>query len=364
MSFLVELKSLVFLHMQAQGVNVAEGKRLLAQIEYLDEGTPDSWVEVFLQAGDMHFAAQEYAKALHYYNLARFPFIDSPRKAFAYEQCKLAFLRWAEHAGIALERRSCPHAGVEVPYYLCRSSAEVRPWLIVIGGIVSVKEQWHSFCLLAKKLNYHLILLEMPGVGENPAIYQARAWTLFVDVIHSLPQRSHVEDIHLVAMSFGGHMAIQYALQTPSVRSITTVGAPIHDFFSRKRAWKKLPITTLKTLAHICKVPEAQLFATLRAFSLSSNQLHRLKTPLYYVYSQQDNIISVEEKQYLQEHCASLHLYSFNDVHGSPKHLSQIKMIMLLSLLSHSRTPLGFLKTLLTMLLKLRVCFYKIKPLD
>ena len=200
-----------------------------------------------------------------------------------------------------------------------------------------------SFLEAADVLGMAVAVTEMPGVGENTLQYGANAWKMYSVLLKRLSHLADVNNTFLLAFSFSGHMAIQYALTDKRIYGIATVGAPIHHFFGDRTWWNQLPLTTKLTLAHLLRVEVEDLFPVVSSLALSETQLKSLSIPLHYIFSRRDEIIPFSEKQFLQQHTPKLKLQEFDDVHGSPNHLKQIQMWIPMSILS--QRPNSALKT-------------------
>lgn len=335
---LAECKKFVRLHAIAQGMDMAEFEAILAKITRADGEQEGNWCYELTKIGHEKFTAKKYAQALSYYNLARFPYIDSTAKRNAHNNCLNAFNQLCLHHKLPVEKISLSYLQEKITLYLYKAKKYRAPLLLVIGGIVSIKEQWYQFIALGKRLKIHVALLEMPGVGENTCRYTADADLYIQQVLDTLTDVVDTGHIHTIAMSFGGHLMLKNAATDPRLRSIITVGAPLSNFFTDADAWRNLPQLTKQALAHCInqdKDESALNLAKLRDYALSETLLANLTIPICYIFSDQDEIIHVEEKNILYKNCKNFILYSFDDKHGSPNHFSQIKLIILYHLLKN-----------------------------
>lgn len=334
-TYLAELKDFVILHSKSQSMNTYAFKQLLSQINDTEGEMPGSWVYEFTQYADKLFENKKYIDAMRYYNLARFPFINSTKMKDSHQKCLHIFKKLYINNHFNYEARSIYHEGKLIKFYLQKNKKN-SPVVVVIGGIISIKEQWISLSSLAKKFGYTIVLMEMPGVGENACRYDTSSHLILSKIIDSLQELVTSRDIHIIAMSFGGNLAINCALLDARIKSIFTIGAPIYNFFLDKKWWGHLPQTTKKTLAFICQCSEENLFEMVENLMITPAQLKKLNIPLYYIHSINDEIIPNTEKKYLQNHIPKLFFFEFNDVHGSPNHFNIIKMIILRFLMMYS----------------------------
>jgi esterase FrsA len=352
MNYLDELKELVLLHGQAQGLTVPYCQSILARITREEGNDPGSWVYEWSKDAPLLQQEERWLEAVRLYNLARFPFVQSEERQQAHQACLAAFNKWlSTRTQIQTIEIFQPEGNFKV-YFKSNEKSEKQPLLIVIGGIVSLKEQWVAFLEKADALGMAVALTEMPGVGENTLPYGLDAWKMFSALLNRLSPLADVTNTYVVALSFSGHLAIQHALKEQRFKGITTVGSPIHHFFADLNWWTQVPLTTKRTLAHILQVPVEDLLSTLAPMALSGVQLNSLSIPLNYVFSCRDEIIPLAEKYFLQQYTPRLYLQEFDDTHGSPHHLKEIQLWIPLSILhqradSSWKTKILYLRLLL-----------------
>lgn len=351
MTYLNELKELIVLHARAQSLSLEYCQSILERINSEEGNTPGSWVYEWSKDAQSLQQKGRWLEAVRLYNMARFPFINSPAREQAHHACVESFNEWLLTKPNIRKIDIRTNEGNFKVYFTGGSEQRNRPLLVVMGGIVSIKEQWVSFLETADILGMAVAITEIPGVGENTLQYGANAWQMFSVLLERLSPLADVDNTFLVALSFSGHMAIQYALMDKRIQGIATVGAPIHHFFGDRTWWNQVPLTTKLTLAHLLHVEVEDLFPAISSMALSPTQLQSLSIPLHYVFSRHDEIIPASEKQFLQQHTPQLKLQEFNDVHGSPNHLKQMRLWIPMSILS--QRPNSTLKTQI-----LRILFF------
>jgi proline-specific peptidase len=104
-----------------------------------------------------------------------------------------------------------------------------RPAIVALHGGPGVPHQ--SVELLAGLADEEraVVLYDQLGCGasdrpDDPNIFSVR---LFIDELDTLRQALQLEDVHLIGHSWGGMLAMEYALRQPrGLRSITLLGAP------------------------------------------------------------------------------------------------------------------------------------------
>jgi hypothetical protein len=103
---------------------------------------------------------------------------------------------------------------------------------------------------------------------------------------------------------------------------ITTIGAPVHHYFTDPKWHAGLPLVTRATLAHMLKCPQADVFERMRDWAIAPQELQKLDIPVDYLASARDEVIPSAEYAFLQAHLRRLSLLVLDDVHGSPNHSS------------------------------------------
>jgi esterase FrsA len=255
----------------------------------------------------------------------------------SHEKCVKTFMIWARDKSVDFKRLKVSVKGVDIPFYFSSSGAN-KPLLLVMGGIVSIKEQWQAFLWAGKKLGVSVLVAEMPGVGENALVYDRSAYDYISELIDSVQDLACVSHTHVVAMSFSGNLALRQAMDDSRIRAITTVGAPVSKFFTDTDWWRQVPQTTKKTLSHLCNVEEDEIFDYIARFSIEEEDLNALRIPVYYVRSVNDEIIPPGEKDVLKRHVPALHLREYVDVHGSPNHMGDLQKYVPMTVLKEAGT--------------------------
>ncbi|HVQ95507.1 MAG TPA: alpha/beta hydrolase [Mycobacteriales bacterium] len=333
MNNVTELKQYVVVH--ARGQNIPGYREVLDRIQ-TDEGDgPGSWVGEWCRAGERQEAAGSLLEAGRNYALARFPYVDGPARQQALERCVSTFDRWRMSRGTAdIERLDVDVDGSKVGCWATGlSTSEPQPLLLVLGGIVTVKEQWAPLLASAGRLGLAAIVTELPGAGENPLRYGPDSWTMLSALLDAVADRADVQRSYAMALSFSGHLALRCALADPRLRGVITVGAPVADFFTDV-AWQRgLPRITVDTLAQLTGTPAADLPGSLSDWALTNGQLASLRIPVSYTASRRDEIIPAADVQRLRRQVPRLRLVENDDEHGSPRHTAETQLWCIAELL-------------------------------
>jgi esterase FrsA len=333
MDHLAELKEFARLHARGQGIGDRQVAAVLPRIANDEPGHPASWARVWTGEADRLAVAGRPLDACRHYALARFPYHGDDVRRRAQDNCVRTFDDWRRRRGV--ERLVLDHPDGTVACWASGlDSRRRRPLLLVMGGIVSVKEQWAPLLPRLARLGWAAVVAEMPGVGENTLRYHADSWRLLPFLMDELAGRARVTDTSVLGLSFSGHLALRAAAEDPRIRSVHTVGAPVAGFFDDPDWWPRVPGITVATLRRLTGAPDDDaLRALLADFPLGPDVLGAVDIPVGYVVSSRDEIIPPTERQLLGATLPRVRFKEFDDVHGSPAHLGAMRKWLIASLL-------------------------------
>ncbi|GGT35496.1 alpha/beta fold hydrolase [Streptomyces chromofuscus] len=332
MDHLEELKEFARLHAGGQGMTVEHATSVLARITGDAPGDPHSWAAVWTAEGRAAADRGDLLDACRHYALARFPHHGDAERRTAQRLCVDTFDQWRRGQN-GIERLEFEHAGGTVACWAAGLDAS-RPLLLVMGGIVSVKEQWAPLLPLLRRLGFAAVVTELPGVGENTVPYGPDSWRMIGTLLDRLAGRARVGDTSMLALSFSGHLALRAAAEDPRIRRILTVGAPVAGFFTDEDWWPRVPGITADTLRRLTGSEDlAALRTLLPAFALTPQQLGQVRVPVRYVASSRDEIIPATEQALLLRTLPDVRFRTFDDVHGSPAHLGAMRRWLISQLL-------------------------------
>ncbi|MEU6644641.1 hypothetical protein ABZ863_19090 [Saccharomonospora sp. NPDC046836] len=313
---LAELAGFARLHARALGLDPVAAGAVLDRL--VADGDEAAWPRVWSRLGERRLAAGRPLEACRCFVLARFPFPADPDRLRAGEAAVRAFDSWRlAHGGIDRLDLSLPAGQVAA---WTAGVTPGRPVLLVMGGIISVKEQWAPFLTAARRLRAGVIVTEMPSVGENTTPYLPGSVELIPEILDRLGAAVCAAGVHVVGLSFAGHLALAAARHDPRIRSVHTVGAPVSAAFTDRDS---LPSTTRATVSHLSGG------ADLTALALDRDALAELRVPVRYVASRRDEIIPRREWELLAESLVDFRWVEFDDVHGSPAHLTDTRLWLL-----------------------------------
>ncbi|SDG94494.1 Alpha/beta hydrolase of unknown function [Sinosporangium album] len=330
-----ELARFAVVHARNQGVSDTALERVLSRIGHDREGEAGSWAVEWTAAGDDAAAAGDDAAAVALYTLARFPYPDGPARRSAQRRAVEAFTRWS--APTPIEPLTFFTAGRTARAWTVGLSAEAerpRPLVLVIGGIVAPKEQYAPVLLQLDRLGLAGVVAEIPGVGENTALYGRESWRFIPALIDAVGDRADVSRTYAVAMSFSGHLALRAAVHDPRIRGVVTAGAPVRWFFTDREWQRRLPSVTVHTLAHLLRCSAAEVGEVgdvVARFGLSDEELGALAVPVRCIVSLRDEIVPARDVELLRLRVRDLDTLVHDDVHGSPGHVAESRLWSVLS---------------------------------
>lgn len=331
-----ELKEFARLHAKGQGMKARRLERILARIRTDEPGAADSWARVWSGEARAMAARGKPVQACQYYTLARFPHHGDDDRIAAQRGVVESFDAWRGSRGRGIEKLEFTTPdGTFAAWAAGLDAPDPLPLLVVMGGIVSVKEQWAQLLPRFAKLGFATVVAEMPGVGENTLPYGPDSWRLLGFLLDQLKGRAQERNVSLLTLSFSGHLALRAAAHDERIGRILTVGAPITRFFTDEGWWARVPQITKDTLVALTGQPsEAALAEAFRhGWALTPEELRAVRVPVRYVVSARDEIIPGGERAFLAEHLADVGFLEFDDVHGSPAHLGELRLWLLLQLL-------------------------------
>jgi hypothetical protein len=325
-----ELKQFVLVHARSQ--RIPGYQELLARIRTDGEG-PGSWVHEWSDAGDRLERDGQLLLASKHYAMARFPYVDGPGRRQAQERCVHALDRWRP-AAAAIERVDVDLPDGRVGCWTAGLTPGGRkPVLLIMGGIVTVKEQWAPLLARIGLLGMAGVVTELPGVGENTLPYNEKSARMLSGLLDALADRADVDETYAMTLSFAGHLALRCAVDDRRIRGVITTGAPIAGFFTHESWRPRVPRITVDTLADLTGSGPDGPWAAMADWALTPEQLAGLDIPLWYAASRRDEIIPSGELGLLREHVRQLHVIEYDDVHGSPDHTAATQLWCLRALL-------------------------------
>ncbi|MBB1259117.1 alpha/beta fold hydrolase [Streptomyces alkaliterrae] len=324
---LAELAGFAALHAKALGITRTELRQGLAAIRR--DGTPDAWPRTWNRLAAHHQRADRPLHACRAHVLARFPYPADEHRRAAGDLAVRAFDTWRRSHGDIRRLELTLSSGTLTAWAAGLEPRAGRPLLLVMGGIISVKEQWAPFLAAARRLGVAVVVTEMPGVGENAHRYGPHSVEMIPELLDELGAAHCAAGVQLVALSFAGQLALSAAAEDPRITAVHTVGAPTDGVFRDPAVWATLPRTTTATLAHLAQREPPQLEKELATLALDEQALARVRVPVRYVASRRDEIIPRREWERLAEHLPDFTWVEFDDVHGSPAHLADTRLWLL-----------------------------------
>jgi esterase FrsA len=180
--------------------------------------------------GKMAEANKAYEMASRYYEVARFPVINSPAKKAAYKKCIVYFRKAIRTWDPPLEIVEIPFEGKTIYGHLRKPNGVTKPPVVIrTGGVDGYKE--------GRNLNESLAIgaagfeVDMPGAGECPIFNKPDSEKLYIAVIDYLMSRQDIDGrrIGFVGGSYGGYWGGKMAYVEPKrLKACVEFGGPIH----------------------------------------------------------------------------------------------------------------------------------------
>lgn len=320
-----ELRVFAAVHARAQRVPARVQRAVLDRVNHDGEG-PGSWTAEWSAAARGQSERGQPLLAARLYTMARFPYVDGPARQHALDRSVAEFRRWRTERSIELQELTLPVNGRSVTCWASGVSGSGTrpkgPFVVLMGGIVSTKEQWAPVLLRMRRFGVTGIVTDMPRAGVSTVPYDAGSWRFLTGLLDALDGLTDTSRTYAMMLSFSGHLALRCALDDPRVRGVATVGAPVRGAFADPAWQRKLPRITLATLAHQTGTTITGVGDHLRERALTAEQLAALDIPVAYVASRQDEIIPAADIDLLRRQVRRLQLLEHDDVHGSPRHVA------------------------------------------
>jgi hypothetical protein len=279
MSDIGELKAFALRHAALQGVSGRECSGIFSRIRDDDRGLPGSWVWEWRRAAEAHERDGRLALAFTHYNMARFPYVNGPAREYALERCRSVFSRRPVNSGI--QRVDVPIAGTLVRGWASGLSATDRkPLMLIVGGLMSIKESWVPLLATARRLGMAGVVMEVPGAGENMLQLDESSGQLLSATLDVLNPCAQVAETYAVAFGFGGHLALRCAAADTRIRGIVTASVPVSDFFTGAAPGKYSVVRD--ALAHSAQA-RTDAGGQLSQLAMTPGILEAIRIPVHYL---------------------------------------------------------------------------------
>jgi len=336
MNDIAELKRFVVLHARSQQLPPEQYLAVLDRIVDDEEGRAGSWAVEWSRSATELRERGDLLAACRHWTMARFPYVDGPTRQKALDDAVATFDAWRAVAGIDRLRLDTPRGELSC-WATGLSGEQARPLLLIMGGIVSTKEQWAPALAMVRRLGMSGVVAELPGVGQNTRPYDADSWRMIPDILDGLGPAMSGVDVYVLALSFSGHLALRAAAHDDRLRGIVLAGAPVHDFFTDPDWQRGLPGVTRDTLAHLTGSTPATVADRVRGWALTDEELRSVRLPVSCVVSARDEVIPRSDVDRLSRTVPRMRRLEHDDVHGSPDHVEESQLWSVLSVLRMRR---------------------------
>lgn len=181
-----------------------------------------------------------YNSTAAYYNVARFPIMDTPLKKEVYSRQKLAIKESAEHAGINFWPVDIPFENTTIKgyYYSPRLENEIiRPESILLtGGAELYKEDLRYIPYKIVSAGVTCLAIDMPGTGDSELKLGRDTEYAYAEAVKYLASRGDIDPnrIGIMGIGFGGYWALRTAAKCPEIKACVNCGSPVQVTFTRE----------------------------------------------------------------------------------------------------------------------------------
>lgn len=208
---------------------------------WLDEGKRLEAIAVGLEAAGDPSAGKAYADAARYFIVAHYPNPKTPLKKEAFEASLRTAARGMALGGIAFDpiEFSAPMGTLHVVRSKPAGDGVKRPAIIVSGGLDGYKEE--LALLLQGSLagsgvsnGVVLVLVDMPGTGQNPRPLSVKGNEEYSAIIDRLVSEPDIDAsrIGFMGLSFGGYWAVRLPQVEPRIKAAVNFGGPMTKAFT------------------------------------------------------------------------------------------------------------------------------------
>jgi len=357
-----ELKEFVKLHAVGQGIHRSVVNDILDRINFSSGNDSGAWAFEWMRNAENSFHDGDKLGTFVRYNLARFPFVDSEPRKKALTKCVEIFEDFCQSQELDIQRLKIAVNGLSVPVYGSNlNETGGRPLLVVMGGIVTIKEQWYGFLTGAWKIRCPVVAIDFPGGGQSPLKYHKDSAEDLRLILDGIFKHVKVDKCIAISLSFCGPLFMKLSLSDHRIKGIIASASPIYHFFTDAEWWRKVPMITRSSMAHCMGISLEQLAEKKKEMGLPPDELEKIDIPVTYIASLHDEIIPPDEWDLVREKVSNARVIKINDVHGAPNRLRQYNLELIWSILRHTNremTPIGLLVGTIRFLMSIAARFY------
>jgi len=244
-----------------------------------------------------------------------------------------AFDQWRVRQKPLLARLELDAAGQTVTVYGANLKKTSDPLILGMGGILSLKEQWHRLLLAARRIGCRVAVLDFPGAGGSELIYRAQSAADMGMVVEALLRQTGAKECIVVASGFAGTVFLKLALANPAIRSSILNDSPLYHFFTDPAWWVRVPQIIKLGMAACMKLSLADMEQHRTDWAIGPADLARLSIPVVYIASLRNEIIPPADRELLAKQVPAVEVVSVNDNHATSDRSSQAGLEMMWRLL-------------------------------
>lgn len=115
----------------------------------------------------------------------------------------------------------CLIDGLRINY---TSAGEGKP-LLILHGWGSKKERWQTVAKLLSSRGFQVIIPDLPGFGESNIPNNTWDTDDYANFVDGFIKHLEIKDFYLLGHSFGGNIAVKYAIKNARIKKLFLVGA-------------------------------------------------------------------------------------------------------------------------------------------
>jgi dienelactone hydrolase len=301
----------------AQGIDYNDFIRTTARIERWQDWCTEwqrtaAYHEVLAREAEARHspraAADAWIQAAMCHHFGKFVFFDDMELMRSASAATLDdFARAAPWLDPPAEPVRIPYAGTFLPGYVRRPvGAPAPPVVLLIAGLDSTKEEFHTFTPLFLRRGVATLAFDGPGQGEvefelpiEPAFERPLG-----AVLDWLATRSDVDATRVAAVgvSLGGYYAARAAAFEPRLGCAVAIGGP-YAFGSNFDAVPSLTRRAFQVRSHSLDLDIARQRASLLSLE---GVAERIRMPFLVVFGKQDRLIPYQDAERLYAEIAAI----------------------------------------------------------
>lgn len=259
--------------------------------------------------------AQEFQKAIAYYGIAKFPFIDSILKKDAYGRQRQAVMEQRKYLPYKEETVKIPFMDSEITAYFASPPPQkeiILPEAVLLtGGLEDSKEDMHHIVNNILDAGMACLTIDMPGTGESAWKMSRDSGDVYAKAVKYLASRGDVDTnrLGMFGIGFGGYWALWSAAMCPEIKAVVNCGTPVHrafipDIEDRRPEYMKRALAFAQGYDQTKPEEVKKALDNLQHYSLlKRDQIRGIGCPVLSINGTSDPYVPIEDLFILREEC-------------------------------------------------------------